>query len=493
MRRISSQDLGKIVRAQIARPPKGELPLHAFMRLFWRTVEPREFIDGRHLHAEAEAFTAVIQGDIKQLVVNIPPNSCKSLFLNVFLPAFIWLEVDPLYAFAFASYDSQLVNRDAEKFMNLLTSDLCKHAYPEFSIKPNQGIENLYNNSKGYRFGTTPGKGFTGRHFNLHVYDDLVKPANIKTNVPGEFQAELQRAISWLEGTASNRALDPEELRRILSGQRLHDLDPSGYMLAQGDWEHLCLPARFVSNAKWIKGDLTKRLEWREEEGQLLWPERRGVKAEDLADRRLGSPANVSAQQQQNATPAKGGIISTEDCKYFDEIPSLKGKLTAVSLDLSFGGEKAENSRVAWQFWAAEPLTGTYYCLNAGAKHLSFSESKKKVRELMQDSFWGQARVWLIENKANGPALISDLQSLPHVLIPVEPGAKNKAERMLPHVELFEGGKVYFSRHLKDVVEEISKFPRAAYDDHFDTASQALTYFEGVACKLQAAAAAWTS
>ncbi len=483
----------------MADPPKGESPLHVFMRHTWHIVEPRDFVDGRHLHAKCEVLTEVHTGGIRDLVLNESPGSCKSLLVNVFWPAFIWLEHDPKTAMAFASYDIDLVNRDARRFVELLTSPLVRNAYPEFELDPNQSITEFMNSEKGARFGTSPGRKFTGRHYDGHVYDDLIKPQAILANVAGAHQKALQEAERWVKQTASNRAKDPEKLWRVLIAQRLHELDPSGVLLSEGGWEHLCFPERFEPNATWIIGGLTKRFEWRTEPGELLWPERRGEKAVTRSEKNLGSQADIDAQLQQNPSPTTGGVIDRGRLSYYDyDVPhKLKDCRVITSWDLSFGKEQVENSRCAWHLWAETP-DGFYDLLDAGAAHLSYTKAKAKVLLLQHEIQWNEAQTWLVEDKANGTALMSDLEDVLNMQ-PFQPGAANKVERMLPHIELIHGGKVRFPKDRNgrvpswcdEVLTEICKVPRGTYDDHFDCMSQALSYLVHGAVSYKQALKGW--
>lgn len=478
MRRISDTDQGRIIRAQIADPPKGEGKLHCFARHFWSTIERRPFVDGPHLHAKCEALEAVSAGEIKKLIINEPPNSGKSVFCNIIWPAFIWAEIDPGFNYAFASYDIGLVNRDAKRFQELICSPRFRAAYPGLTIDTSQAIQDFKNSERGSRFGTTPGRAFTGRHFGGHVYDDLVKPADILTNVAGDQQAALKEAIHWFRFTASNRAEDAENLWRVVIAQRLHESDPSGQLLKEGDWEHLCLPERYVKNATWIIGDLSKRLDKRTEPGELLWPQRRGPKAVAEAERNLHTVAAVSAQLQQNPTPTSGGIIHRDRIHRYQLRPKLSDCQIVASLDLSFKGDSVELSRCAGLHLAKHERR--IYLIDAWADHLAYGPAKAKVRELQKDELWSQCQTWVVEDKANGPALQSDLEGELNI-IAYQPGNADKVARMLPFVEFVHSPEFLVPEErnapwVEEVIAEICNVPRGTYDDYWDCLTQGLAY-----------------
>lgn len=447
-------------------------------------------MDGRHLHAKCEALHSVLNDEIHNLVINEPPGSCKSMLLNVFLPAYIWLVEDPAHRMLFASYSKTLSDRDAGKVIELLRSPLVKAAYPEFSLGPDKekkAAGNFYNDHGGHRFNaSTPGGQLTGLHFHLHVYDDPIKPESVLTGVGEEFQTALNASMRWIGNTAGSRFIPSVDGKRILMMQRLHDADPAGRLLQEGGWEHLCFPEEYVPGAKWIRGDLTTKLEWRTEPGELLWPERRDARKLARDKKAMGDAATVSAQLQQNPTPDSGGILERKwitDHAY-QTPPRLDRCQLAASFDFNFKEKKGSGSlaksRVGCHLWAK--YEGIYYLIAAEALHTGYRGSKDLIRRKEADEMWAPA-TFLIEAKANGPAVEEDLSEEFSNLRLYEPGSTGKADRMAPFIEPIRRGEVRFPDPkiypwAEEVIDEIVKFPRAQYDEHWDCATQGLMYLK---------------
>src|SRR5215471_9525053 len=93
--------------------------LHEFVRQGWSQVESVPFVDNWHVGAVCEHLQAVTEGQIKLLVINIPPGLGKSLLTCVFWPAWEWT-LDPEVRWLFASYDQRLSTRDAVRCRTLL-------------------------------------------------------------------------------------------------------------------------------------------------------------------------------------------------------------------------------------------------------------------------------------------------------------------------------------------------------------------------------------
>ena len=96
--------------------------LKTFIQESWGTVEPgREFYDNWHIDAIAEHLQAVVEGDIRRLIINIPPRHMKSIAVAVALPAWTWA-IQPQKRFLFASYAGSLSIRDSVKCRRLIDS-----------------------------------------------------------------------------------------------------------------------------------------------------------------------------------------------------------------------------------------------------------------------------------------------------------------------------------------------------------------------------------
>ncbi len=119
------------------------------------------------------------------------------------------------------------------------------------------------------------------------------------------------------------------------------------------------------------------------------------------------------------------------------------------------------------------------YLLDQFRGRASFTETLEAVKRMV--TLWPESREKLVEDKANGPAIIDVLSKKisGFIAVPVE---GNKESRGASVSWLFEAGNVYFPDPKKhpwvvECVTEITRFPMAAYDDQFDAATQALARF----------------
>lgn len=174
------------------------------------------------------------------------------------------------------------------------------------------------------------------------------------------------------------------------------------------------------------------------------------------------------------------GNIFKEDMpsfqNFYEEAPKLEWK--CISVDATFKGESrsknkgAEPDYVAIQTWGISE-DNEYYLTNRIKKHLSFTETLEELDRLIQ--LTPGLNAVLIEDKANGSAIIDVLRKRYPFIIAVEPkgGKQSRAEAVAP---CFETGKVHLPNRLwlNEYISEFMAFPNGDHDDEVDATSQAL-------------------
>ncbi|HET9837262.1 MAG TPA: phage terminase large subunit, partial [Candidatus Angelobacter sp.] len=190
----------------------------------------------------------------------------------------------------------------------------------------------------------------------------------------------------------------------------------------------------------------------------------------------MGSWA-FNGQYQQSPAPIEGGIIKRQWIQFYRELPP-KFDFMVQSWDCTFSGG-SDNDFVAGQVWAR--AAGKYYMLPYRAyDRLDFAPTKTAIKSCYAK--FPQVNAVLIEDKANGPAIISELQKeIPGVIgVNPEGGKLARAQATAP---LWEAGSILlpdpqvFGLHwMDDYLHNICTFPKAAHDDDVDATSQALIW-----------------
>jgi predicted phage terminase large subunit-like protein len=277
--------------------------LHEFVRQGWSQVESVPFVDNWHVGAVCEHLQAVTEGQIKLLVINIPPGFGKSLLTCIFWPAWEWT-LDPKVRWLFASYDQRLSTRDAVRCRTLLGNSWYKSCCRrEFRLNDDQNQKTYYETDHGgYRLATSVGGHASGEHPDRIVCDD---PHNVGQ---AESPAERRSVLDWWDLSISTRGV-ARGVRRVIVMQRLHADDLAGHVLAQGDAVHLCLPMRYEPGRM-----VATPLGWtdpRRQEGELLSPVQFNAEVIERLEKSLGA-YGAAGQLQQRPVPRQGGMFKRE-------------------------------------------------------------------------------------------------------------------------------------------------------------------------------------
>jgi hypothetical protein len=275
--------------------------LGEFVRQAWPVVEPSTpFVPGFHIDAIIEHLEAVTRGQIRNLLINVPPRHMKSLLVSVFWPAWEWIRW-PERRWLYSSYAASLSIRDSIKCRRLIESPWYQTRWGDrFTLTSDQNTKMRFDNGRsGYRIATSVGGTATGEGGDRVVCDD---PHNV-----GEVESDSVRkgALEWWDVVMSTRVNDPKTSAKTVVMQRCHQLDLSGHLLEQGGYEHLCLPAEYEGPSR------ATSIGWcdpRTQQGELLWPDRFGP--DEIASLKvsLGSYA-TAGQLQQRPSPAGGGML----------------------------------------------------------------------------------------------------------------------------------------------------------------------------------------
>lgn len=154
----------KIPSLELAKIALAELKLLSFIEQAWKVLEPSTpFKSGWHIEAICEHLQAIVNNQIKNLIINIPPRMMKSLSVSVFFPCWLWI-TKPETRWLFASYSHDLSIRDSIKCRRLIQSLWYQARWGhKFVITSDQNQKSRYDNDRmGYRLSTSVGGLGTG-------------------------------------------------------------------------------------------------------------------------------------------------------------------------------------------------------------------------------------------------------------------------------------------------------------------------------------------
>jgi predicted phage terminase large subunit-like protein len=448
-----------IINAFIARD------LFTFIRMAFDTVVPGEFLNPNwHIRAMAFALERVMRGEIRRLIITLPPRNLKSITASVAFPAYV-LGHDPTKKIVCVSYSTELAVKHANDCRAVMRSPWYRRIFPEtrLSAEKNTEIE-IMTTQRGGRFTTSIGGTLTGRGGNIIIIDDPMKPADAMS------EAVRKSTNHWFDTTLLSRLNLKTEDAIIVVMQRLHVDDLVGALLEKGGWEHLDLPAIAEEPQSVLVG--SNRLYGRKV-GDVLDPKREPRSILDEIKASMGS-MDFSAQYQQRPIPAEGNLIRREWFRQYDEPPKLEpGDIIVVSWDTAMKATEISDYSVGtvWHFSRER-----CYLLDLVRGRYDYPTLKKITAKVRQQ--WPHATV-LIEDKGSGTSLIQDLRSEGVSVINISPES-DKVTRLFSTQALFEAGSVLFPSKapwLADFISELLAFPNGRHDDQVDSLSQALRWY----------------
>lgn len=445
--------------------------LASFARLSWSLLEPATPLKwGWALDAMCEHLEAVSAGQIKRLLMNVPPGSMKSLLTGVVWPAWEW---GPLgrqeLRYLGTSHKQDLAVRDSTKCRRLIQSGWFQRLWPIHIVGDQNAKTKFENGRTGFREAMAF-TSLTGSRGDRVILDD---PHSVDdANSPVKLEADI---ITFREALPSR--VNNEDSAIIIVKQRLHERDVSAVALDLG-YEHLCLPMRYEEGrSRWVVGvgDPRKR------DGDLMFPERFPESQVLELERALG-PYAVAGQLQQRPAPREGGLFKPA---WFEPIEARPANIvrTVRAWDLA-ATKKTTSNDPDWTAGVLMSRTVSGLFIVEGCRrfrgspmeveHALLSQAKidgpKVTVRLAQDP--GQA------GKAQADQLVRKLAGYP---VKVERPTGDKATRASPLAAQAEAGNVRIlvtgdataDAWIQPFLDELALFPAGAHDDQVDAAADA--------------------
>ena len=393
-----------------------------------------------------------------RLMLALPPRHGKSELTTVRYAA--WrLECDPTLQIIIGAYNQTLAERFSRRVRRIVESRL--------PLADDRKAANEWETTQGGGVRAAGvGSGVTGMGAHLIIIDDPVK-----SREEAESEAYRERCYNWYTDDIYTR-LEPGGC--IIEIQtRWHMLDLAGRILASDEaeqWEVLNLPALAE------EGDPLNR-----QPGQALCPDRYDEEALARIQAVLGS-YSFNALYQGRPTSPEGNLFKREWWRYYEEAPD-DFDIILQSWDMAFK-ETKDSDYVVGQAWGHRPSNKGKYLLQQKRDRADLVKTLVMVRAMQRDN--PDTDLTLVEDKANGPAVLSALQPEMPTLLAIDPqgGKEARAAAVSPQVETGQvylpclgyrpDGKPILEPWVEKFINELAAFPSGAHDDQVDATSQAL-------------------
>jgi predicted phage terminase large subunit-like protein len=413
---------------------------------------------------ELDSFLDLVEkGQRPVLILSAPPQHGKSEIVSRMLPAYVfgrWRD----WSMAGCSYASDLaqdMGRDVQRWMQ---TDEYVALFPLSSLNQKlPGVKPALNSqkfeipgAKGSYRGVGIGGPLTGRKVNIGLIDDPIKNSQEALSKVTKDGVE-----NWHKSTFTTRLA--AHSGQIIMATRWAQDDLIGRIIENNPKARvLNFPAIALENDPLGRAP-----------GEALVPELHPIEQLEDFKRDLGDYF-WSAMYQGSPKPMGGNIFITEGIRYYrkSDLPLRFDKVVA-SWDCTFKDTDGTDY-VVGQVWAKRGAN--CFLLAQTRARMSFTKTHTAIKQMHAD--FPEARRILIEDKANGPAVIDTLRSTVAGMIPVEPDGSKEA-RAHAVTAYWEAGNVWLPHKdeapwIEQFVDEVTTFPAAAHDDQVDAMTQAL-------------------
>lgn len=452
-----------------------------FAKAAWHLVEPStELKWGWALDAVCEHLEAVHYGQIKNLLINIPPGCMKSFLVGVMFQAWEWGPGGmPHLRFLTTSHKESLAIRDNIRCRDIVNS---KWYQDRWGIK----LRNDVNATKKYVNNFTGSReamsftSLTGSRGDRVIIDD---PLSVDDALS---ETLLEATATTFETAVPTRVNDPKKSSIIVIMQRLHENDPAGIIIRNdddkyNDYDKLILPMRYESSRPCTTSIGFK--DPRTTDGEILFPERFDEDEVVKLEKRLGSYA-TAGQLQQRPSPLGGGILKGRWFQRYTVLPKMRYRIMTIDTAQK---EKQRNDYQVAQCWGLG-YDGNIYLIDQLRAKFQGYELESKIPD-----FWtkhknvldqGSLRFMTIEDKVSGTMLIQTLRRKASPKIPIKElkRSTSKLQRVMDVQGYIEAGYVYIPQSaawVHDFIKECEQFTNDdshPHDDQVDCLVDAVEY-----------------
>lgn len=466
-----------------------------FVRSAWRVLQPSvEMIWNWHhedlcniLQVEMERIGNREKRRYRYIICNISPGSTKSFIFTRMANAWAWIHW-PWMRFISSSYASDLSIEHSGDTRSIIKSEWYQSNWSDrFSmLKHRDSVSHFENDKGGMRAATSTGSKVTGRHAHVVINDDPLNPEE------AAYETQLNIANRFCTTTLESRLLPNGMFWYVM--QRLSENDPTGYLLEkrrkQVFW--ICIPSEITANIKPEPRELEKKYK-----NNLFFPEYPEFSAEELEAKRKNNPVMYACQYLQRPAPEEGNMFKRQNWKFWVPAGMMIPQHTVtvgtesftcenIELPVSFDvmvnswdfafKDKASNDNVSGHVITQK--TADFFVLDEHYKKIDYHQSKVALVEMRKR--WPLTSTIYYEDKANGPAIASELSGLiegmepvgadgsegPYTRAVVVSSVQRSGHVVLPHPTLYPW--------VNDLVEEFAAFPNGRHDDRVASICQAI-------------------
>lgn len=427
-------------------------------------MEPQ--YDPSWLHDKiAEALMRVERGEIKRLLITMPPRHGKSMLASQYFPAW-YLGRNPTKEIIMASYSGELASDFGRKVRNIVDEPDFQACFNVKLAEDSKAKNRWHTNKKGGYVAAGVGGAITGRGADILLIDDPFKDRE-----EAESQVIRDKVYDWYTSTAITR-LTPNGAVVIIH-TRWHDDDLIGRILAKEPekWEHLNFPATAEEDEEFRK------------RGDPLWPQRYSYEALMNIKNSVG-PYDWACLFQQNPINEETQEFKKSFFKYYRETDLPPGMRIITAIDPAISKKETADDSVVFTVGVMPSITPLQ--IIGGVFLLEYTAGKMNPSELIDEIFfhhstWNSDLV-IVETVAYQEALAHFLREQmmrTGQMLNIEEvkHSVDKERRIRGLIPYYKSGLVFHRPGMSELEQQLLRFPKAAHDDIIDALALTMPFW----------------
>lgn len=428
-------------------------------------MEPQ--YDPSWLHDKiADALMRVERGDIKRLLITMPPRHGKSMLASQYFPAW-YLGRNPTKEIIMASYSGELASDFGRKVRNLVDDPDYQACFPNVKLAEDSKAKNRWHTNKaGGYVAAGVGGAITGRGANIIIIDDPFKDRE-----EAESQVIRDKVYDWYTSTAYTRLAPGGAI--VIIHTRWHDDDLIGRILAAepGKWEHLNFPAIAEEDEQFRK------------RGEPLWEQRYNKEALHEIKDSIG-PYDWACLFQQNPINEETQEFKKIYFKYYRETDRPTGMRILTAIDPAISKKESADDSVVMTVGIAPSIIPRQ--IIGGVFLLEYTAGKMNPSELIDEIFYHE-QTWhsdlvIVETVAYQEALAHFLREQmlrTGQMLNIEEvkHSVDKERRIRGLIPYYKSGLVHHLSGMGELEAQLLRFPKAAHDDIIDALALTMPFW----------------
>jgi phage terminase large subunit-like protein len=383
---------------------------YIFVKASWPHIDPDQFFDNWHIKSVCDHLQAVYTGDIRKLILNLPPRTGKTNIVYVLFPVWVWLQ-DPTASFLSAAYSDDLATTQCKRCYEFIISDWFKHLWGQDLVlgrsKKESELDTL---QKGKYLARSIQGGVLGHGARFRLIDD---PNNKVTLFSATMRRRENNNVINIVGSRTRGV----KAATIVTQQRLDPDDCTAHLLRNNNmmkWVHLFIPEHFdqenICRTIKLPGHPEVWRDPRRKQGELLDPKWR-TEEDFVAEAKAAysHPAYMAEYEQRPLLP-EGNIINPDWFKLwkFNNYPYIEYILQSWDTALTDEQDSAYSACTTWGMYQKPDLSWHILLMDVYSERLKFPALREKAIELFQEF---DADEIMIEQKVSGYSLKQELES----------------------------------------------------------------------------------